>query len=175
MTSDKILFKELWDSETKKVRIKYGECLVVKGKGAIAITSGSRTKLITNVLYVPDLDRNLLIVGQLMENGFNMFFKDKTCVIENPSGDEIFKVKIEGRCFVLNPFEEEKTTFLITDNSIEVWHKRMGHFHHQGMMFLQRKELMNYLRRLQNRWTDCQACLLGKMNRLLFPKTSWRA
>ena len=84
MTSNKMLFKEFRNSETKKFRIGNGECLAVKGKGAIAITSGSRTKLITNVLYVPDLNRNLISVGQLMENGFNLFFKDKTCVTEYP-------------------------------------------------------------------------------------------
>ena len=59
MTSDK-MFKKLWNSEKKKVRIGNGECLAVKGNGVIAITSGSRTKLITYVLYVPDIDRNLL-------------------------------------------------------------------------------------------------------------------
>ncbi|XP_010326662.1 uncharacterized protein [Solanum lycopersicum] len=82
--------------EKKKVRIGNGECLAVKGNGVIAITSGSRTKLITYVLYVPDLDRNLLSVDQLMENGFNLSFKDKTCVMEDPSGNEIFKVKWSG-------------------------------------------------------------------------------
>jgi len=67
MASDKKLFKELRNTETMKVRIGNGECLSVKGKGTIAITSCSRTKFITDVLYVLDLDRNLLSVGQLME------------------------------------------------------------------------------------------------------------
>ena len=100
-----MLFKELWNTEATKVRIGNGECLVVKGKGTIAITSGSRTKLIANILVVPDLDQNLFSVCQLMENGFNLLFKNKTCVIEDPSCDDIFMVEIEGRCFQLNPLE----------------------------------------------------------------------
>lgn len=71
-----MLFIELSNTKTTKVRIQSGECLVMKGNGAIAINSDSRTKLITNFLYVPELYRNLLSVGQLMENIFNIFFKN---------------------------------------------------------------------------------------------------
>lgn len=143
--------------------------MLQKVKSTIANTSGSRTKFTVNFLYIPYLDSKLLSVDQLLENGFNMFFKNKTCVIEGPSGDEIFKVTMDGRCFPLNPLGEEQTFFLMSDNSIIVWHKRMGNFHHQGMIFLQIKELLNDLPRQQNRWIGCQACFLGKMNRLPFP------
>ncbi|KAH0658984.1 hypothetical protein KY289_027732 [Solanum tuberosum] len=148
MTSDKMLFKELRNAETKKVRIGNCECLAVKCKSAKAITSGSRTKFITNILYVPDLDQNLLSVGQLMESGLNLYFKNKFSVIEDPSGDEIFKVEEKGSYFPLNLLEEEQAAFLMSDKSTEVWHKRMDHFHHQCMTFLQRNELVNDLPRL---------------------------
>jgi len=80
-----------------------------------------------------------------------LIFKNMVCVIEDPSGHEVFKVKMEGRCFSLNPLEEEKMTFLISDNSIEVWCKRIGHFHHQGMMLMDKKKLVNDLPFIQNR------------------------
>ena len=44
-----------------------GNHIVVKGKGTIAIPTCHGTKLITNVLYVPNIDQNLLSVGQLVE------------------------------------------------------------------------------------------------------------
>ena len=60
MTYDKELFKELRSSETSKVRIGNGQNIAVKGKGTIAIVSCSGTKLISDVLYVPEIDQNLL-------------------------------------------------------------------------------------------------------------------
>lgn len=61
-------------------------------------------------------------------------------MIEDPSGHEVFKVKMEGRCFSLNPMEEKQTAFFISDNSTEVWHYRMGHFHHKGNNVNAKKE-----------------------------------
>ena len=64
MTYDEELFKELDKTTISKVKIGNGKCISVKGKGTIAIESCSGTKLITNVLYVPDINQNLLSVGQ---------------------------------------------------------------------------------------------------------------
>ncbi|KAL4386225.1 hypothetical protein GQ457_09G026620 [Hibiscus cannabinus] len=88
MTHDKELFKELKSTEFKKVRIGNGEHIVVKGKGTVAIASCSGTKFITDVFYVPDIDQNLLSVGQLVENGFKVKFMEKTCVTENVVGQK---------------------------------------------------------------------------------------
>ena len=63
MTNDKELFKELRSTEISKVKIGNGQHIAVKGKGIIAITSCSSTKLISDVLYIPKIDQNLLIVG----------------------------------------------------------------------------------------------------------------
>ena len=38
-------------------------------------------KQIHDVLYVPDLEENLLSVGQLMENGYSLVFRDNNCKI----------------------------------------------------------------------------------------------
>ncbi|XP_073263046.1 uncharacterized protein [Populus alba] len=56
-------------TEAAKVRIGNGECIEAKGKGTIAITTNSGTKTIADVLYVPNIDQNLLSVGQLIEKG----------------------------------------------------------------------------------------------------------
>lgn len=43
----------------------------------MAIESIIGLKYITDVLYVPDIDQNLLSVGQLVETGFKVIWK--TC------------------------------------------------------------------------------------------------
>ena len=63
MTHDKELFKELKPSKISKVKIGHGGYILAKGIGTIAIATHSGTKTISDVLYVPDLDQNLLSVG----------------------------------------------------------------------------------------------------------------
>lgn len=106
MTSDEKLFRELDRSVKSRVRIENREYLPAKGKGT-AIESHKDTKLIYEVLFVPEIDQNLLSVGQLLENGLKLLFEDKACLISDPSGQEIFRIKMQGKSFSLNPLNEE--------------------------------------------------------------------
>ena len=76
MTHDKELFKEWRTTDIKRVRIGNG---AVKGKGTVAITSYKGIKIITDVLFVPEIDQNLLSVGQLLEKGYKVMFENKHC------------------------------------------------------------------------------------------------
>ena len=75
MTSDLELFRDLDRSQVSKVRNGNGDYIMVKGKGTKAIESFTGTKLISDVMYVPDIDKNLLSVGQLIEKSFLVIFK----------------------------------------------------------------------------------------------------
>ena len=68
-----------------KVRIGNGDHLPVRGNGTIAILSNSGTKTISDVLYVPDIDQNLLSVGQLIGKGYKLNFEDNHCLIIDAS------------------------------------------------------------------------------------------
>ncbi|XP_068504344.1 uncharacterized protein [Phaseolus vulgaris] len=103
MTHDKELFKELRTTEIKWVRIGNGEHLTVKGKGTVAITNYKGTKIITNVLFVPEIDQNLLSVSQLLEKGYKVMFENKHCLIKDVDGRDLFKVEMKGKSFALNP------------------------------------------------------------------------
>ncbi len=63
MTNDRTLFKALKPTGIKKVRIGNGGYIPAKGKGTVAITTSSGTKMILDVLYIPNIDQNLLSVG----------------------------------------------------------------------------------------------------------------
>ncbi|XLS84610.1 hypothetical protein HN51_034776 [Arachis hypogaea] len=63
MTYDKTLFKDLKPAKFSKVRIGNGDYISAKGKGTIVISTSSGMKTISDVLYVPDIDQNLLSVG----------------------------------------------------------------------------------------------------------------
>jgi len=70
MTKNKDLFKELSNSCTLKVRVEDGKYITVNGKWIVAISTDRGTKLISNVLYVLEIDQNLFSVGQLVKKGY---------------------------------------------------------------------------------------------------------
>ncbi|RVW60649.1 hypothetical protein CK203_048842 [Vitis vinifera] len=82
----------------------------IRGKGTIAIESLSSLKLILDVLFVPNIDQNLLSVGQLLEKGFKVLFEDKFCMIKDANGKNVFKIKMRGKSFALNLLKEEQAT-----------------------------------------------------------------
>jgi hypothetical protein len=77
MTNNKELFKKLDRTAISKVKIGNDDYIAVKGKRIVVINSLSGLKYISDVLYVSDIDHNLLSVGQLMEKGFKVIFEDK--------------------------------------------------------------------------------------------------
>ena len=52
-----------------------------KGKGTILINIKGSGKQIHDVLYVPNKEKNLPRVGQLMENDYSLVFRDNYCRI----------------------------------------------------------------------------------------------
>ncbi|KAG5632281.1 hypothetical protein H5410_003998 [Solanum commersonii] len=52
-----------------------GALVDAKGKGAISINQKWSGKQIHDVLYVPNMEENFLIVSQYMENGYYLVFR----------------------------------------------------------------------------------------------------
>ena len=88
-------------------------------------------------------------------------------MIKDASGQEMFKVKMRGKSFTLNPLEEEQAAFPTKESAIEIWHKRLGHYNHQGLLLLQTKKLVGDLPVLEYHLPHCQACQYGKKHRQL--------
>ncbi|KAL4035165.1 hypothetical protein IC575_003845 [Cucumis melo] len=173
MTHDNELFKELKPTNITKVRIGNEDYISVKGKGTIVIASCKGTKHIQDVLFVPDINQNLLCVGQLIEKCFKVTFENEYCLIKDAANQDIFKVKMKRKSFSLNPLEEEQSVFALKEDVTQLWHKRVGHYHHQGL--LQLTELALDFPKLSEEISSCKACHFGKQNRKSFPKSSWRA
>ncbi|KAL6329730.1 hypothetical protein AAG906_035378 [Vitis piasezkii] len=120
MTHDKELFKELKPTRIARVWIGHGGHIPVKGIGTVAIATHLGTKVIDDVLYTPKIDQNLLSVGQLLEKGFKVYFEDNYGLIKDASGQDLFKVKMRGKSFSLDPLEEEQIAFPVKENIAEL-------------------------------------------------------
>ena len=52
---------------------------------------------------------------------------------------------MQQKRFSLNPLENVQVAFKCQVNDSEIWHKGLGHFHHKGMQFLQRNDMVRGL------------------------------
>nr|XP_048332975.1 uncharacterized protein LOC125423310 [Ziziphus jujuba var. spinosa] len=107
MTYDRELFRELNKTVISKVRIGNGAYIAVKGKRIVAIDGHTGLKLNHDVLYVPEINQNLLSVAQLLEKGYKVLFEDKNCMIKDSEGDEVFRVQMKGKNFALDLMKVE--------------------------------------------------------------------
>ncbi|RDY02018.1 hypothetical protein CR513_14575, partial [Mucuna pruriens] len=67
------------------------------------------------------------------------------------------------------------TIFPITTNSIDLWHKRLGHFHHLGMSCMLKNQLVRRVPSLSKKLSKCEACQFRKQTQKSFLESSWRA
>ena len=77
MTGNKSLFSSLDSSIV--INIKLGDEFLVraKGKGTIhVLTKKNENKFIHEVFYVPHLNLNLISIGHLLQNQYDIFFYD---------------------------------------------------------------------------------------------------
>jgi len=73
----------------------------VNGLGAIEVQTKKKKKLMSEVLQVPQADRNLLLsVGQLMKHGYALHFENDYCTIYEKG--VLRRVKMVNKCFPCN-------------------------------------------------------------------------
>lgn len=76
-----------------KVRLGDDKEVDVLGRGSVLIQVHGVRKLIHGVQFVPSLAHNLLSVGQLIENGYDVKFSKEGCKIDNAkTGNALFNV-----------------------------------------------------------------------------------
>lgn len=102
---DKTLFK------ISEFRIGNGGYIFTKVKGIIVISTSTGTKTISNVFYVPDINKNLLSVGELIEKEFKVFFEHQHCLIYDIASREALRVKMRCKSFSFDPTKEEHETY----------------------------------------------------------------
>ena len=82
MTGNKSLFSSLDSSVVTNIKLGDEFLVPAKGKGTIPVlTMQNEKKFIHEVFYVPHLNVNLISIGQLLQNPYNVRFHDIYCVI----------------------------------------------------------------------------------------------
>lgn len=66
------------------------------------IDTHSGIKIISYVLFAPEIYQNFLSSCQLIEKGYSLIFKNKACMIVNSCDQELVTVAMADRCFILD-------------------------------------------------------------------------
>ncbi|XP_016730564.1 uncharacterized protein [Gossypium hirsutum] len=97
MAADEKLINDLDRSFSSKIKIGNGSIIEAKGRGNVVINTYSGNKVISDVLFVPNIDQNLLSVGQLVEKGYSLAFKNGSYIIEDPYGQKLVTVAMADK------------------------------------------------------------------------------
>ena len=172
MTPNKKLFCHLQYKITSSVTIAGKEQLNIIGKGSIKILLGNQEFLLTYILLVQDLTKNLLTYKKLIEIGFNISADLKKYGDANIrimyQNNPISIGKAVGNIYMLENMKEEVS--LCQENNNLLWHNRLGHI---NMKYLKKLEQLNN-QKLISLNTKCTNYYIFKAHKLPFPLQTTR-
>ena len=97
MTGNISMLSMLYEKVKSQVTLGTYSKFYVTGKGRVSVLTKKREKkTISDVYYVPSMKCNLLIIGQIIQKGYNVFFEDDVCTIMDipPSKQRIAQMKM---------------------------------------------------------------------------------
>ncbi|GKV47387.1 hypothetical protein SLEP1_g54294 [Rubroshorea leprosula] len=179
MCGKKEFFVDLDESYRSKVKFADESTVPVMGKGRILIKlKNGDHNYISDVFYVPDMKSNLLSLSQLLERGYNMLLCDNQLSIFDVKGTLILKAPLsKNRMFRVDIASEVYTCLsaILKDDSW-LWHLRFGHLNFRSLKLHAQKNMVKGLPSINHPEQLCEACTLGKHNRLPFvARKNWRA
>lgn len=155
--------------------------LEVKGKGTVKIQKLIDghwfDSYIQDVLFIPDLRKNLISEGVLTNRNMKII-KEGTYAKIYQGGDlvasalqqktnNLYKMLIRTVCN-----NTEATVTEQVRESIEIWHKRLGHINKQYLKDMVQRNLVKGVTMSNIDNFQCEACILGKQHRKSFPKST---
>jgi transposase InsO family protein len=150
-----------------KVYLADDEALEIIGKGDVRVkTPNGSTLTLHGVRHIPGLKRNLLSVGQLDEEGYEVTFGCSTWKITK-GAMVLARGKKEGTLYMTNNVQESIAN-AEDDGDANLWHCRMGHMSEKGMKVLCSKRLLQGLKTVEIGF--CEDCVLGKQKRVSFSR-----
>lgn len=156
------------------VHIANGQKVEIKGEGKVSLTlnvsnKGKVSKLkveLNEVLYVPEIDGNLISVKKLTEKGYKIEFIGNKCFMKKDDesiciaewDEGLYRVKCVDSCLKV----KENTELCVHD-----WHRILGHRNLEEIKKMGNKGLKI---KNCNCTYKCESCIKGKLSRKTFPK-----
>ncbi|XP_076944531.1 uncharacterized protein LOC143615236 [Bidens hawaiensis] len=165
MTGLKESFAQLDEALKLVVHLGDKKEIKVEGKGTVRtdLNDGSY-KLLDDVYFAPQLEYNLLSIGQLMRKGHSLLFDDDKCIIRCKASNVILMiVKIaNNNMFLVDASKPEPTaTDNISIKTSKLWHSRYGHYNTFDLKCLHDKGMVLGLPSIKP-FDTCDGYVVGK-------------
>lgn len=179
MTGYRTKFRDLNEGVTGKVKFGDWSTVDIKGKGSVVFkTKDGTEKLFHDVYYIPELQNNIISLGQLSESGNEVVMKGEYMWIYDDQRRLLMKVKRSGNRLYKILLETAHSACLMSraEESTWLWHTRFGHVNFQAMALMSSKRMAEGLPDLIQPKKVCVGCLMAKQTRTSFPRqTEFRA
>ena len=136
MTSCGNWFKEL-DTMRTPGYVETGDDIVhpIEHMGRVPLVmQDGKVKHLEDVLHVPTITKNLVSVGQMVDQGLQVRFNSHEVFVEDLKNKckLVTKGEKKGKLFTLDVTMPSADTAMYVDssrviNDIDIWHKRIGH------------------------------------------------
>ena len=111
----------------------------VKGVGATSFQLDSRKTLrMRDVLLVPGMTNNLIVVSALEDEGYDVIFSRGRVFIQKFDGSEQIEIVIHDGGLYRLFARLLKALVHDTVNSVEIWHMRLAHLHYRALPLLRK-------------------------------------
>ncbi|MCO5553272.1 hypothetical protein L7F22_006793 [Adiantum nelumboides] len=147
------------------------------GNVPLSLQDGN-VKYLADVLHVPNITKNLVFVGQMVEQGLHVRFNADGLYVEEykKNGKLIAQGKKVDRISTLDVNIPEVNVVMFAHGSgvvadIEIWHKRIGHANVQKLKTMQSQEVAAGLHvfKVADMQKVCETCQFGKQAKASFP------
>lgn len=180
MTYRKEFFLNLVECSQKSLTLGNKQSVEVAGIGKVLIkryVNGQwEDSELHNVLYVPNLRRNLISEGVIMRQSYTIIKKDSSALIYKGNDlvmcaritdNNLYELKIKA--VVANTCNLVQSN----QNNIKIWHERLGHLNLKQIKNMRANNVVEGLTLSDSDQTDfvCEACAYGKQCRFPFHKS----
>uniref|UniRef100_A0A1Y1MYL6 Retrovirus-related Pol polyprotein from transposon TNT 1-94 n=1 Tax=Photinus pyralis TaxID=7054 RepID=A0A1Y1MYL6_PHOPY len=177
MTYRKDYFSSFEDNgDGQSVTLGDNKRLEVKGSGTVKIRKLVNSKwcdaVITNVLYVPDLHKNLFSEGVLTGKGMKVVKEAQHAYVYENNVPIAWAIRTVNNLYhmqfktVINTCEVNVTDV----DKLSMWHKRLGHVNLKTLKELVVAGLIGDINLKDTNEFFCEACVYGKQHKLKFSR-----
>ncbi|UYV63944.1 hypothetical protein LAZ67_2006097 [Cordylochernes scorpioides] len=145
--------------------------LLAEGMGDIEIQAyvdgGWYNTYIRNVLYSPQLKKNLYSLSTSTRRGFNVIIKHDKLQIFMDNDLKAVGVRHDGLYRMLFKVTSSSQGYITSENKLQLWHERLAHLPVATLREMATKGLVDGLQPqdLEGDFFFCEGCQLGKAHR----------
>ena len=168
-------FNKLDDSITGSMKFGDNSRIQIRGRGEIEVNQKDGSILcLSNVLFVPKLEANILSLGRLDEEGYRMTMGEGKLYIFNPNEDLFTEVYRSKERLYLLKLSIVDQCLIASEATTEdwLWHSRFGHLSFHTLKEMSRKRLVEGLPAINIPSKLYRSCIFGKHYRTSFLKVS---